>query len=128
MELRAQAYCDIQGLAHYTKYQHLCVRFCTATLVRMLVATLLRNNVWQVVHILMPRLKPRLHQRNMLRGNMLRATSNRQQVTCCGQPQHVACCPQQVARPSNLLPRATCCAGKNAALECLSSVCVGLLC
>ena len=35
---------------------HACVRFCTATLVRMLVATLLRNNVWQVVQILMPRL------------------------------------------------------------------------
>ena len=66
------------------------------------------------------RLKPRIHQRNMLRGNKLRgrATCCRQQTTCYGQ--QVACCAQHAAS-SNLQLRATlretCCAGVNAALD-----------
>jgi len=61
---------------------------------------------------------PRLHQRNMLRGNKLRGlVDNKQHVA--GIKQLVDCCPQQVAS-SNMLRttccRATCCAGVNEAL------------
>jgi len=76
--------------------------------------------------------KPRLHQRNMLRGNKLLVERNmlleatccaqqaiccRQEATCCGHRatccahqatccgQQATCCPQQVARPRNMLPR-----------------------
>jgi len=61
--------------------------------------------------------KPRLHQRNMLRENKLRAIArNMLLATCCLKQhvarnkqlvasikQHVACCPQQDARPRNML-------------------------
>jgi len=49
------------------------------------------------------RFKPHLHQRNMLRCNMLRATCCLLRTTCCLK-QHVAHNKQHVARPRNLLP------------------------
>jgi len=52
-------------------------------------------------------LKPRLHQRNMLRGRATCCGTCGQQATCCLLLLQATCCAQE----------ATCCAGVNAALQ-----------